>query len=399
MISAAERLRVLVLGYVVRCPLGGMAWHYLQYALGLARLGHDVYFLEDSDDYPGCYDPVRHVTDTDPTCGLKFADDAFRRIGLPDRWAYFDAHTRQWQGPCAGFAVELCESADVLLNVSGSVPLRGPLREVEHRAWIDTDPVFTQIRHLCDPGFAAKISAHTAYFTFGENAGTAGKRLPDDGLVWRPTRQPVVLDVWPHAKASRRNVLTTVMQWDSYPAREFGGVRYGMKSDSFQLVLDLPSRTDAEFELALGSPTAPRELLRSHGWRIIDPLQCTRDPWTYQRYLLDSLAEFSVAKHGYVVSNSGWFSERSACYLACGRPVVCQDTGFSAHLPTGEGLFAYRTVDEAVAAVDEVRSRYAFHCRRAREIAEEYFDSGRILSDLLRSVLEAPAPSTRAAAP
>lgn len=384
------KLRIVVLGYVVRGPIGGMAWHHLQYVLGLARLGHDAWFVEDSDDYPGCYDPARHVVDTDPSYGLAFAARAFRRLGLAERWAYHDAHGGGWGGPAAGRALEVCRSADLVLNLSGVNPLRPWLAEVPRRALVDTDPVFTQLRHLHDAGARAGAALHTHFFSFGEGIARGGTSVPDDGFPWRPTRQPIVLDAWPVTPGRPEGRFTTVMQWDSYPAREHAGRRYGMKSESFAPYLDLPARTGQGFEIALGSESAPRDRLRGHGWVLRDPLAVTRDPWTYQRYLRGSKAEFSVAKHGYVAARSGWFSERTAAYLASGRPALVQDTGFSAWLETGAGLLAFSSPDEAAAGVEEVDRRYGFHCRAAREAAERCFDSGAVLGELLEGIAQEP---------
>lgn len=300
-----SRLRIIVVGYIVRGPLGGLAWHHLQYVMGLAHLGHDVYFVEDSDDYPSCYDPVRDVLDTDPTYGLQFATRAFEAVGLGDRWAYHDAHTSRWLGPCAGRILGICATADLLLNLSGVNSLRPWLTEIPVRALVDTDPVFTQIRHLTDPASRNLALQHTAFLTFAENIGLNRSAIPKDGLPWQATRQPVVLDAWPVMPGRVQGKFTTVMQWDSYPAREYNGRRYGMKSDSLEPYIDLPERVGSIFELAVGSPTAPRDLLRCKGWTVRDSREPTRDPWTYQRYIQQSKAEFSVAKHGYVVSRSG----------------------------------------------------------------------------------------------
>lgn len=376
-------MRVLVLGYVIRAPIGGMAWHYLQYAMGLRDLGHDVYFIEDSDDFPGCYDPSRHVTDEDPTYGLGFARRTFRVVGLDDRWAYHDAHTATWHGPRAEDAVGICREADVLLNISGANPLRPWLMDVPERVFIDTDPVFEQIRQLTVSERRERAEAHTSFFTFGVNLPRGRSRTPDDGLLWRPTRQPVVLDAWPVEPAPKDGRITTVMQWDSYPAREYDGRRYGMKSESFQPYIDLPSRTDAILELALGSESAPREMLRERGWKLRNPLEVTRTPWSYQRYLQESRAELGIAKHGYVAGWSGWFSERSAAYLASGRPVVAQDTGFTDWLDAGQGLLAFRDPEGAVQALQSLEEDYAEHCRAARKLAEEEFDAGTVLTELL----------------
>jgi hypothetical protein len=379
--------RIIVLGYLVRGPLGGLAWHHLQYVLGLARLGHDVYFAEDSDDYPSCYDPERGVVDMDPSYGLRFTTEVFGQVGLGARWAYYDAHTARWLGPSGEHIRSVFASADLLLNLSGVNPLRPWALEVPARALVDTDPVFTQIRHLTDPAAQALAQAHTTFFTFGENIPGGGSGVPVDGFPWQATRQPVVLEAWPVTPGPPMGKFTTVMQWDSYPARVYRGQRYGMKGDSFGPYLNLPARAGAVFELALGSASAPRELLRTQGWELQDPLAVTRDLWTYQRYLAGSKAEFSVAKHGYVASRCGWFSERSACYLASGRPVLVQDTGFTDWLPAGAGVLAFHTPEEAAAGVEEIGRRYEFHCRAAQDLATEYFDARKVLNSLVERAL------------
>jgi hypothetical protein len=382
-----SRLRIVVLGYIVRGPLGGLAWHHLQYVLGLARLGHDVYFLEDSDDYPSCYDPSRDATGLDPSYGLEFAAKAFPGIGLADRWAYHDAHSTRWHGPAASRILEVCKNADLLLNLSGVNPLRPWLFEIEARALIDTDPVFTQISHLCDPGRRHLAEMHTVFFSFGENICTGRASVPDDGLPWQATRQPIVLGAWPVAAGPGNGRLTTVMQWDSYSAREYGGVRYGVKSDSFGGYLNLPEKAGSVFELAVGSPTTPRALLRGKGWALRNPLQVTRDPWTYQRYIRDSRAEFSVAKQAYVLSRSGWFSERSACYLASGRPVIVEETGMSDWLPTGEGVLTFSSTEQVLRGIDALNADYERHSSSARLVAEDYFAADRVLAALLEAAM------------
>ncbi len=245
-------MRVLVLGYIVRGPLGGHAWHHLQYVLGLERLGHDVYFLEDSDDFESCYDPARHEMTADPAYGLTFAASAFERVGLKDRWAYYDAHTATWHGPSAGRALELCRTADVCLNVSGVNPLREWLLQVPLRVLIDTDPAFTQVRHLVDSRALRLASLHNAFATFGENVGLPDCTIPSDGLDWRPTRQPIVLEAWPVTPGPRDGNFSTMMQWESYPALHHEGREYGMKSLSFAPFFDLPAQVDSRLELALG---------------------------------------------------------------------------------------------------------------------------------------------------
>lgn len=385
--STASRLRIVVVGYLVRGPLGGIAWHYLQYAIWLARLGHDVYFIEDSDDYPACYDPVRNVVDVDPAYGLRFTADAFTRAGLGDRWAYYDAHRGQWLGPAADQIVGVCQTADLLIDVSLVNTLRPWVLEIPVRVAIDTDPAFTQIRHLTDASARARAAQHTVFFSFGENIATKQAAIPDDGFPWQPTRQPVVLDMWPVTAGPVEGRFTSVMLWNSYDAEDYGGQRYGLKSESFEPYLTLPSRTGVQFELALGGRKFPKAQLEDHGWRIVDPRAPTRDPWSYQHYIHQSKAEFSVAKHGYVVARSGWFSERSAVYLASARPVVVQDTGFSTWLRADGGVLPFTTPDEARDAIETVNARYTFHCQQARLVAESFFDAGRVLTDLLERAM------------
>jgi hypothetical protein len=385
MTGGISRARVAVLGYIVRGPLGGLAWHHLQYVIGLERLGYDVAFIEDSgDDDWSCYDPSRGITDTDPTYGLAWTGKLLGAHGLGERWAYFDKHRSTWLGPMAGTAEEFCTTADVVLNLSGSNLLRPWSLRAPVRAFVDTDPVFTQVQNLTKDDRRALAESHNAFLTFGESFGPASE-IPDDGFPWRPTRQPVVLDLWGPVEAPPSGPYTTVMQWASYPAVEYGGRRFGMKSDSFAEFMTLPSEVPVRLEIAAGGG-APWDELRSFGWSIVDPLEVTRDAWAFRRYVQLSRGEYSVAKHGYVTSRSGWFSERSANYLATGRPVVTQETGFGEHIPTGKGLMAFSTLEEAATAIRAVERDYRQHSVAAREIAEDYFESNRVLLGLLETL-------------
>jgi len=397
--KATGQLRIIVLGNIVRSPLGGLAWHHLQYVMGLDRLGHDVYFLEDSGDEPwACYDPTRHVTGADATYGLQFAWRTFKRVGLDNRWAYHDALGSRWFGPCAERIHSLCASADLVINLSGSNQLRPWVMEIPLRIYVDHDPVFTQVRHLNDPSRRQRALQHTSFFSFGENLGYGTHAIPDDGFAWQPTRQPVVLDAWPVIPGPMDGRFTTVMSWDMSMKRylrQYQGQFYGDKSDSFEPYFDLPRRSAVQYEIALGGRRAPRDRFRSKGWMIQDPLEVTRDPWVYQCYIQRSKAEFSVAKHGYVVGRTGWFSERSAAYLASGRPVVVQDTGFADSLPSGAGVIPFSTLEQAITGIEEINNRYKFHCQAAREIAEEYFDARKVLPRLIeRAMDDTPAPTT-----
>ena len=386
-LSKTERLRIIVLDFIVRGPLGGMVWSKLQYLQGLMNLGHDVYYLEDSADYPSCYDPVSSITSTNATYGLEFAGRVLERIGFGGRWAYYDAHTSRWFGACSDSVLQICQTADLLINLCGINPLRHWLMDVSARIFVDQDPVFTQIGHLTEQEKRDEASRHTAFFSFGENMSSGRSSVPNDGFIWHDTRQPVVLENTSITPGPSRGKFTTVMLWKSYPPRKYNGILYGVKSDSFEPYMDLPHKAGRIFELAIGSSSAPRAQLRSLGWKIRDSRQPTRDPWTFLHYIERSKAEFSVAKQGYVACRSGWFSERSVAYLTSGRPVLVQDTGFSDWLPSGSGVIGFHTPEEAVTGIEDINSRYEHHCRAAREIAAEYFDSRKVLSYLIERAM------------
>lgn len=382
-------LRVVVLGYLVRGPIGGLAWHHLQYAAGLHHLGHDVLFVEDSGDYPACVHLEDREVDTDPEEGLAFAGQALARLGLEERWAYHDAHRNCWRGPAASRAEAFCRSADIVINISAINPLRDWWAGAPIRALIDTDPVFVQVRHIRSEEGRAYAQAHNAFFTFAEKYGQSDCTVPHDGFPWRPTRQPVVLDEWPLQPLPQSPLFTTVMQWDSYRTVEYEGVNYGMKSHAFDPYIDLPAHSVIPLELAIGgNSNPPVNKLRQSGWRIRDPHDFNQNPWDYQHYIYNSSGEFSIAKQGYVISHSGWFSERSANYLAAGRPVILQDTGFSDMLPTGMGLLTFETPQEAAQILHQVQNDLPHHSEAARAIAEDCFDSRIVLSRLLEQAMD-----------
>lgn len=380
-----KKLNIVVAGYIVGGPLGGLVWHHLQYILGLHLMGHHVLFVEDSNDYPSCYHPKSYEVTTDPSYGLDFIQKVFTRYGVRDNWAYYNYHTDVWHGKTFSQVRSFADTADIFINLSGVNPLRDIFVNIPIRVLLDTDPVFTQIRHLTEPAAMANALKHTHFFTFGENIGRACCSIPDDGFQWQATRQPVVLNLWSNQGYKKNANWTTVMQWDSYKTREYKGHVFGMKSSSFTDYFSLPQKVDEVFELAVGSTTPPKEKLRQHGWNIINPIEVSLSPADYQQYLRQSKGEWSIAKQGYVASNSGWFSERTTGYLATGRPAVVEDTGFSKIIETGRGLFSFTTPEEVIAAIEEVNSKYEEHCKWAREIAEEYFRYDKVLNGLLHS--------------
>ena len=380
-------MRIVVLGYIVRGPLGGASWHFLQYIIGFMQLGNDVLFLEDSDNYPSCYNPDTFQTTIDASYGLIFIDKVFRKNNLQDRWAYYDEHTNNWFGRSRKEVHEFCESADLVVSIANINPVREWWVKIPKRILLDTDPAFTQLRHLEDERYRKAALEHTHFFTFGENFGKAECKIPNDGFDWKPTRQPVVLELWKVSKPTPSAKWTTVMLWDGNKVYHYNGLSFGMKSASFDDYFNFPEMVTDSLELAIGSSTAPRDLLSQAKWHISDSSTIARTPESFQKFILESKGEWSIAKQGYVSSKGGWFSERSTGYLASGKPVIVQNTGFSQVIETGRGVFGFNSPLEAVEAIDEINSNYAKQCVYAREIAEGYFDSKKVLRKLLNDAV------------
>lgn len=407
-------LRIIVTGLIAQHPLfGGVAWDYLQYALGLARLGHDVYYLEDSGQWPYNLDGGASGHDwvaRDCTANVSYLHNVMSRFGLGNKWAYRFPLTSQWFGLSDKERLAVLDSAELLINVSGTLEYPENYRQVRRLAYIDSDPVFNQIKLArCDTKFRKQVDFHDVHFSFGECLSEA---VPTTGHHWRATRQPIVLSEW-RPSTPHRDVFTTVMNWTSYKPLTYAGQTYGQKDAEFTRFLDLPSQVSpAVLEVALSKTQhvnwqtdtgtlppsvrawaqrkkrwTPHDLLTYTGWHLVEPMEVCPDLESYRRYIESSKAEWSIAKNGYVLGQPGWFSCRSACYLAAGRPVVVQETGFSATLPVGEGLLPFTTMEEAVAAIHEVIGDYARHAQAARAIAEAYFDSAIVLSRLIEAAL------------
>jgi hypothetical protein len=375
-----------------------VTWDYLQYVLGLARLGHDVYYLEDSGQWPydrrGGASGSSYVV-TDCRQNVDYLEKVMVRFDLASRWAYRCPIDSRWYGLTEEQRLAVIESADLLLNVSGSLVRPQEYGAVRRLAYIDSDPVFTQVKLARgQENFCREVDAHEVHFSFGECLSGA---VPATPYHWQPTRQPIVLSEW-SASTPPREVITTVMNWTSYNPVACDGRIYGQKDLEFERFLELPERVaPTSLEIAVKGTRrrrVPERLLTYKGWRLVDPLEVCPDLDSYRRYIQASKAEWSVAKHGYVVGRPGWFSCRSACYLAAGRPVVVQDTGFCQILPTGEGILPFQTMEEAVAAIREVEAHYGWHAAAARQIAEAYFDSDQVLTRLIE-LATADIPSQR----
>jgi len=382
----AARKRLVVLHLAGRYPLGGIGWQAVHYVLGLTRLGHDVYYVEDSGAHP--YDPrVKSVVE-ESSYSVAFLAEVMARFGLADRWAYVDGVT----GTCHGLSRErlraLYREADGLLNVCGATQLKDEHLRCPVRVYVETDPVFEQIRVAeGDHRAIEALGEHTHHFTYGENLGQPDCPIPLAKFAWRTTRPPVIPDLWDARVNPAAERFTTVATWKNIgkDIQFLGETYYWSKHMNFLRVVDLPSRTRQPLELALEvDDEATRDLLARKGWLITDAFEASRDITAYQRHITRSRGEFTVSKDLVARTRSGWFSDRSACYLAAGKPVVTQDTAFGKFVPTGEGLFAFETVEEAATALDEVNRDYARHSRAARRIALEYFAADRVLGRLCR---------------
>jgi hypothetical protein len=366
---------VIVSGMIAATPWqGGATWAVLQYLLGLRRLGCSVYFVE----------PLP-LADGDAAGAARYCDEVMERFGLADRWALIPPGGGEPLGMSRERLRAAAREGDLLLNVSGMLADSDVLDAISVRAYLDLDPAFAQLWHGVE-GVDMRFDAHTHFVTVADAIGRPDCPIPTCDREWLPTLPPVVLDEWPVATRLDRRAATTVGHWRSYGAIDHDGVRYGQKVHSLRPLIDLPRLAPGRFELALAihpDETADLTALREHGWALLDPAALTATPDDYRRFVQGSWAEFGLAKSGYAVSGSGWFGDRSACYLASGRPVIAQETGFGRRLPTGAGLFSFSLADEVVAAIEELDGDYERHRDAAREIAVEHLASDRVLASLL----------------
>ena len=365
--------RVIVSGMIAATPgQGGAAWAILQYVLGLRRLGCEVHFVEPVDAAEVSLDSAR------------YCKEVMQTFDLAGRWALVPK-TGDPVGMSRSQVRQVARDAELLLNVSGMLADGEIIEPVPVRAYLDLDPGFVQLWHAVEE-VDMRLDAHTHFITIADSIGQPGSPIPDCGRQWLPTLPPVVLEEWPYAAAEHSREVTTVGHWRSYGSVHHEGIHYGQKAHSLRPLIELPARAPGRFALALAiDPGDADDLaaLRENGWRLIDPAEVAATPDAYRRFVQGSWAEFGLAKSGYVVSDSGWFSDRSAVYLASGRPVIAQDTGFGRRLPAGAGLFAVTSADDVIEALEALDAGYEHHRAAAREIAIEHLDSDRVLSSLL----------------
>ena len=376
--------RIVVAGSIAQKPhQSGHAWQFLQYLLGFRRLGWDVLFVDELDPAL-CRDAAGEPCAPERSENARYVEAVMREFGLAGAWSIGLGDGRHLGVGRAG-VLEHARGADLLLNVMGFLGDEEILAAAPRRVFLDTDPGFGQMWRAL--GLADVFAGHDAHVTIGERIGEDDCTIPTCGLDWITTPQPVYLDAWRAAPQPAAGAFTSVARWrGAYGPVDFEGRRYGLRVHEFRRFASLPRATGESFELALDihpDETADLELLRDGGWALTDPGRVARTPAAYRAYIADSFAELMVAKGMYVQSRSGWFSERSICYLATGRPVLAQETGLAELYPVGKGLVTYATLEEAVAGVEAIRADPAGHAAAAREIAEEHFDSDRVLGRLL----------------
>jgi hypothetical protein len=384
---AARRGKIIVQHFVGQMPLAGIAWQALQYMLSLERLGYEAWYVEDGGANP--YDPRANSVSMECDYNVAFLRRSMERYGLGDRWAYWDAINDVYHGLSRERVRGLYREADALINLCGATRLGDDHMVCPIRMMVDTDPIYEQIKYAkADPAARAYLDAHTHLFTYGENLGGADCPVPLSGLRWIATRPPVVLEEWPMAPGEP-DCYTSIATWENKGKNiEFEGATYlWSKHVNFVRFSDLPRRAPSScFTLALLTerPDVAIELA-AEGWHVIDSRPISSDMDSYRDFIAGSRGEFTVAKDIYVRPNSGWFSDRSVCYLASGRPVVTMKTGFSKFYPAGEGLFEFTTHAEALDAFDRIAGDYRRHARAARAAAAEIFEGTRVVGAMLAS--------------
>lgn len=374
--------RIIVAGWVAQFPTAPFLWHVLSFALGFRELGHDVWFLEDPGDVPWGWDNLANVADPTLRAGVRFLESELPFLGFEDRWIVRHPPEGRWEGLPEDVAKQVIADADILVNISLTTPARPEYRRIPQRVAVDTDPVFTQIRIAQGlPPLVEVPSWHTRLFTFGRPP------LPAQQHEWVPTRQPVAMDLWPVLPLPPvTSGLTSVLAWQSYPPVRWAGHVYGAKDLTFLDYRRLPRSVGVPLRLAVGgsgSTDAVREELRTEGWLVEDARLHTASSAAYRSFLNGSLGEFGLAKQGYVASRSGWFSERTCCYLASGRPAVVQDTGWTDYLPHDEGLIAFSSPAAARAGIETVLGDPERHARAARALVERHFGAADVCADIL----------------
>jgi hypothetical protein len=389
--------RIVVAGAAGAMPFAGVGWQVAQYLEGLRRLGHDVFYLEDTQRWP--YDPVADTISDDAGPAIAYVSRLMERSGLRQAWAYRDvASGGTLHGASERELANRLDAAEILINLSGATLLRDEHLDVPVRVYLETDPVRLQIEVAQGRREAVEyLAAHTHHFSYGENLGAPDCRVPVERFTYRPTRPPVILDWWapdPGDPVLDGRAFTTIANWrqTGYDLEYQGELLTWSKHVEFERFIDVARLVATPIELAL-SPEEPETFarLRAAGWRVRPARPLSADLEAYRTYIRSSGGEFSVAKEQNVKLRSGWFSDRTATYLAAGRPAIVQDTAFDCSLPIGEGLFAFNSPADVLSAFDAVQADYPRHARAARRIAERHLRAETVLAELIADLDPAPA--------
>jgi hypothetical protein len=378
--------KIIVFGILFWYPLAGVTFQFLHYLLALRRLGYDVYYVEDSARW--IYDPRLNDLSPDPTGNLATVIPVLEAHGLGDKWAFRGKYP---DGQCYGMSDAqvdaLYQEADAFLNVTGAQELREEHLQVKRRIYVESDPFASQVKVAKgDAGMIRTLEAHDTLFTFGENIGAPDCGIPVERFQWLPTRQPVLLDLWPVSEPKPAAAFNTITTWQNKGKNiEWqGDTWYWTKDREFEKIIALPTRRPhVGFELAVGVNDDVRDLLTRNRWRLTDSIGVSTSIDSYRDYIRQSRGEFTVARDQYVRPKTGWFSDRTACYLAAGRPVITQETGFSKFYGVGKGLYGFDTMEDILRAVDAIESDYEGHCATAREIALEFFAAEKVVGSLM----------------
>ena len=384
--NIAYKPKIVLLGFLSHFPVAGVAWQTMHYLVGFQKLGYEVFYVEAHGCTPSKL--MQHEKDDGPARAASYIADIMARFGLQHNWAYHAIYDSRYFGMNESQLKHLYRDAALIINLHGSHVPTPELTATNRLVFLETDPVDLQIElHNGKKETVDYLTPHCAFFTFGENLGAPDCLVPNSTrFKFIPTRQPVVMEFWERHGIGDATTFTTVGNWRQ-PWREvqFNGetLRWS-KHFEFEKFITLPKKLPAQrFELALSSYTADdQRTLESHGWRVLPGLDVSQNPDIYRDYISGSRGEFTVAKEQNIRLRSGWFSDRSCCYLAAGRPVINQDTAFGNILPTGKGLFSFRTPDDVLAAIDEIESDYAGNRKAAREIAAEYFAAESVMESL-----------------
>jgi hypothetical protein len=375
--------KIVIMHLAARYPLAGVVWQLLHHLIGFRQLGFEVYYIEESSG-EWLYDPYKNDLTPDPTRNVQLLANALEAYGFKQDWAFFFDHTRQQHfGMERKRAIELLSGADAVVNLCAATRPHDELLRTRCLIYLETDPSDSAIREL------DLISAHKLHFTYGYNIGAADCILPSGNIQWNRTRPPVLLDEWrPGSGPAEPIAFTTVGTWQNkgHDIQIGGDTYHWSKHLNFRKLLDVPRRAGQPTELATDLESGPDyERAVAGGFKLVPAIPMSLNLDSYRQYISASRGEFTAAKDVYVRTRSGWFSDRSACYLAAGRPVITQRTGFEKFIPTGTGLVGFDNADEAVEAIRLVNADYAKHARAARELACEYFDALKVLDQIAQT--------------